>query len=88
MRVIVALISSALVAAPALAQTSGGALTGSGAALSQGPDTSESGADAGTAAANSERLVCRRVETTSGSRLATRRVCRTAEQWRAAQRGS
>lgn len=36
--------------------------------------------------AESERLVCRRVDTGSNSRLASRRVCRTPEQWRAEQR--
>jgi hypothetical protein len=88
MKLIVALISSALVAAPALAQTSGGVMSGSGAELSETQTPPESTADASEPAPEGERMVCRRVETTSGSRLATRRVCRTAEQWRAAQRGS
>jgi hypothetical protein len=86
MRFIVALISSALVAAPALAQTSGGVMSGSGAELSDSRDAPESTSDAGEAAA--ERMICRRIEAVSGSRLSTRRVCRTAEQWRAAQRSN
>jgi hypothetical protein len=88
MRLIVALISSALVAVPALAQTSGGVMSGSGAELSETQNTPETTADANAPAPEAERMVCRRVEAISGSRLATRRVCRTAEQWRNAQRGS
>lgn len=33
-----------------------------------------------------ERLICRRISDSSTSRMASRRVCRTAEQWRQAQR--
>lgn len=86
MKLIVALISSALVAAPAFAQTSGGVMSGSGAELSESRDTPESTSDAGTAEADGERRICRRVETGSSSRMSTRRVCKTAEEWRAAQR--
>lgn len=36
--------------------------------------------------ANGERLICRRVDTGGASRMNRRRVCRTAAEWRAAQR--
>ena len=90
MRLIVALISSALVAAPAFAQTAGGVMGGSGAGLTEHPGPSENNADAGEpgTAPNGERLICRRINTTTGSRLRTRKVCRTAQQWRAEQRAS
>lgn len=35
-----------------------------------------------------ERLICRRISDLSTSRMASRRVCRTAEQWRQAARNS
>lgn len=35
-----------------------------------------------------ERLICRRISDSSTSRMASRRVCRTAEQWRQASRNS
>jgi len=88
MRLIVALISSALVAAPAFAQTAGGRIIGSGAELSEGRNAPESTANASEPAPDGERRICRRIETGSDSRLANRKVCRTAEQWRAAQRAS
>lgn len=88
MRVFVALFSSILIAAPALAQTSGGVMSGSGAELSESRDVPESTSDAGAAESDGERRICRRVETGSSSRLSTRRVCKTAEEWRATQRGS
>jgi hypothetical protein len=73
------------VAAPAFAQTSGGVMTGSGGELSD-HSTTETSSEAATPAAEGERVICRRVEALSGSRVSSRRVCRTAEQWREAQR--
>lgn len=87
MKAFVALISVSLLASPALAQSMGGA-TGSGAALTtDNQDAPESTGAAGQAAGG-ERRICRRVETASGSRMSYRRVCRTAAEWRDAQRGS
>lgn len=36
--------------------------------------------------ANSERLICRPVDTGGATRMNRRRVCRTAAEWRASQR--
>jgi len=86
MRMSVALLSGLLIAAPASAQvTSGGAMGGSGAQLEVGagelPEQAEDqdGEDG-------ERRICRRLETDSVSRMASRRVCLTARQWREHQR--
>ena len=77
-----------LSASPALAQN-GGTMSGSGATLSGQNDATDGGSAGGSdRGANGERLVCRRVETDSTSHLATRRVCRTAQQWRDAQRSN
>ena len=76
----VALLAGMLIAAPALAQ-----------------DEPRTGADHGATAApgdarhtgdtneNGERLICRSVSTSSTSRMAARRICRTAQQWRQVQ---
>lgn len=74
-----------LTAAPALAQMSG-TTSGSGGQMRTNSDEQDVNDPAPTAAANGERLICRRVDPPSGSRVSTRRVCRTAEQWRDAQR--
>ena len=78
-----------VMAAPAAAQmNSGGVMTGSGAELSGQSETPESSGAGNARAAEGERRICRRIETDSTSRMATRRVCRTADEWRQAQRSS
>jgi hypothetical protein len=37
------------------------------------------------APANGERLICRRIASGTASRMGSRRVCRTAAEWRAAR---
>ena len=77
-----------LSASPVLAQN-GGTVSGSGAALTSQSDAQDgSAADSDRAAAPGERLICRRVETDSSSHMGTRRICRTAQQWREAQRSN
>jgi len=89
MKAFVALISGVLLASPALAQSMDGGPSGSGAGLAaENQDVPESTGTASEQSADDERRICRRVETTSASRMATRRVCRTAAEWRTAQRGS
>ena len=77
----VALLAGMLIAAPAFAQDAPrvgadhGATSTSGDARRTG-DTNENG----------ERLICRSISSSSTSRMSFRRVCRTAAEWRAAQR--
>jgi hypothetical protein len=86
MKAFVVAFCGVLLASPAVAQTSG-TMTGSGAELS-GPSTPETGNDSNARTADGEHRICRRVEISSGSRMATRRVCHTAEEWRAIQNAS
>jgi hypothetical protein len=77
----VALLAGMLIAAPALAQNEPRAGADHGASAAPGDarhtgDTNENG----------ERLICRSISNSSTSRMAARRVCRTAAQWRDAQR--
>jgi hypothetical protein len=83
MKVFVAFASVALFASPALAQS--GAVSGSGGELATQNDVPESSGQAGQNAAG-ERRICRRIETDSSTRRASRRVCRTPQEWREAQR--
>lgn len=85
MRVFVAFASVALLAAPAYAQGGGGStISGSAAELATQNETAEN--DEGQAP-NGERLVCRRVQNDSSTRRTNaRRICRTPQQWREAQR--
>lgn len=85
MRAFVA-ISSLLLAAPAFAQSSTGGVSGSAGELSTQSDTPESTGNSSERSADGERRICRRVETGSTSRMSSRRVCRTAEEWRESQR--
>lgn len=85
MRVFVAFASVALLASPALAQ-GGGTISGSGGELATQNETPESTGQSGQGA-DGQRRICRRVETGSQSRMTYRRVCRTAQEWREAQRG-
>jgi hypothetical protein len=77
-----------LLAGPAFAQSGGGSVSGSGADLSSQNDTPESTGDSGQRGTDGERRICRRVETTSTSRMSTRRICRTAQEWRETQRAN
>lgn len=86
MKMFVAFASLALVASPAFGQSSGTAAGGTtGGPATQG-DTAENSGNGGQPA-NGERLICRRVEGGGAvGRMGARRVCLTAEQWRAEQR--
>ena len=85
MKVFVAFASVALLATPALAQGGSGSVSGSASELATQSDTPESTGQAGTNAAG-ERRICRRLDTDSSTRRGSRRVCRTAQEWREAQR--
>jgi hypothetical protein len=76
-----ALLASLLAAAPALAQENPRASLDHG-ATSAPADARRTG----DLNANGERLICRSISSSSTSRMAARRVCRTAAEWRAAQR--
>jgi hypothetical protein len=86
MKSFVVAISCLLVAAPALAQSSVGSVSGGAAELSTQNDTPESTGESSARNADGERRICRRVETGSTSRMSSRKVCRTAEEWREARR--
>jgi len=89
MKAFVVAFCGLVLASPALAQmNSGGEMTRSGAALSGEGDAPESSGAGNARAEEGERRICRRVETDSASRMATRRVCRTAEEWRQSQRSN
>ncbi len=79
--VLVASICGAL-AAPVSAQMATGAmntgLTPSEREVQQQESTTET-------PANGERLICRRISSGTASRMGSRRVCRTAADWRAAR---
>ena len=79
------LVASAcfVLAAPASAQMASGAMN-SGLSPSERPQPPEE--TSSSQPAEGERLICRRIEAGTASRMDSRRVCRTAEQWRATQR--
>jgi hypothetical protein len=83
MKAFVVALSGVLLAFPAHAQS---VTSGSGAELSAQSDTAESTGSANSRAADGERRICRRIETDSSSRMGSHRVCRTAQEWRDAQR--
>lgn len=85
MKVLVAFASLVLIASPALAQGGSGSVSGSAGELATQNGTPESTGNGGQGA-DGERRICRRIETGSQSRMTYRRVCRTAEEWREAQR--
>ena len=70
-------------AAPTSAQMAGGAMNTGLTPTERQKQPSEDSAS--SQPANGERLICRRIEAGTASRMGSRRVCRTAEQWRAAQ---
>ncbi len=78
MRTVILAISSLVIATPAMAQPQ----SASGASVATGQaNLPEVSSEAGTTA-DGQRKVCRRIETDSTSRMATRRVCLTASEWR------
>lgn len=85
MKMFVAFASVALVASPVFAQSGSSSVSGSAGELSSQNETPESTGPNGQGA-DGERRICRRVETGSQSRMTYRRVCKTAEEWRATQR--
>ena len=85
MKMFVAFASLVLMTSPAFAQSGSTSVSGSAGELATQGDTPESTGHAGQNA-DGERRICRRVETGSQSRMTSRRVCRTAEEWREAQR--
>ena len=85
MKAFVVFASVVFTAAPAFAQGSSGTVSGSAGELATQNDTPESTGNS-SQTADGERRICRRVETGSQSRMTYRRVCRTAEEWRTAQR--
>jgi len=83
MKAFVAAMSLLVLSSPALAQD------GPRGGLDRGADSTPSdSARTGDSNAQGERLICRVINTSSTSRMASRRVCRTAEQWREASRSS
>ncbi len=81
MKMRVALFSIALLASPAFAQTSDGAMSGSAAVLQGGAADLPEGASASGQSEDSERRICRRIDATS-TRMPSRRLCLTAREWR------
>lgn len=84
MKISVLALAAFVVAAPAGAQVTG-AVGGNGAAIETGQGNAPEGLSQGGTNENGERLICRRVEAGSASRMATRRVCLTAREWRERQ---
>lgn len=78
-------VACLLAAVPAHAQ--GERMSGSGAAIATERSDTTAQPNAGPATPG-ERRICRNVETASGSRMAYRRMCMTAQQWRNFNRGS
>jgi len=86
MKAYVVALSAIFLAAPALALEPGAA--GNSGAVSNSAGTTGSANVDGGHAPDVQRLICRQIEASSESRLGPRRsrVCRTAEEWREAQR--
>lgn len=84
MKVVVALLAGLLAATPAFAQSEPTSVTadhGVGNAAGDSRHTGDTNADG-------ERLICRTQSSSSTSRMAARRVCRTAAEWREISRSS
>ena len=76
MKLLIAPIAAALMAAPAFAEPSGTANgTGPEQQTGMAPDNASSGEAAG------ERRICRRISNTE-TRMSSRRMCLTAREWR------
>lgn len=84
MKAFVIAVSLFALSSPAFAQGGVSAVAADHGADSTPGDTRQSG----VADAQGERLICRSVSTSSTSRMAARRVCRTAAEWREISRQS
>jgi len=78
------LLAGLLAASPAFAQ-SGPAVGNMDHGASAAPGDQRHSGDTNE---NGERLICRNVSSSSTSRMAARRVCRTAAEWREANRAN
>ena len=76
-------IACLLVAAPALASTGDNMTSGNTPAVER---TEAGEANEAQASEAGNRRVCRNVDYGAGSRVSSRRVCMTADQWRAQRR--
>lgn len=85
MKTFAVVISSLLLAAPALSQASGADTNSSSGDRTERESRAESN-DSARPAATEERRVCRRLAGATGTRTDNPRVCMTAEQWRAHDR--
>lgn len=84
MKMVVALLSGFLIAAPALAQNEPATV-----GADRGPDRAPGDTRrTGDTDSQGERLVCRTMSTSSTTRMAARRICRTEAQWREISRSS
>lgn len=84
MRLQVALLAGLLAASPAFAQdqpTNVGVV-----GMERGTTTPTDTRRTGATNQDGERLICQMMQTSTTSRMSTRRVCRTAQQWRALER--
>jgi len=84
MKVFVALLAGLLAATPAFAQGEPTAVTADHGVGNAAGDTRHTG----DTNAQGERLICRTQSSSSTSRMASRRVCRTAAEWREISRTS
>ena len=76
-------VASLLIAAPALASTGDNATGGTAV---ERTETEAGGANETQPSEAGNRRICRNVDYGAGSRVSTRRVCMTADQWRAQRR--
>lgn len=81
MKAFAILMSGLLLATPVAAQNSGEGAARSATTAEEQADNPSSNAENGA-----ERQICRRVETTTGSRLGARRLCLTQREWQAYRR--
>lgn len=81
MKALAAALTLFALSSPASAQDGPRTVAGRGA--DEAPATSD---QSGDNEAQAERRICRRTEADSGSRMGSRRVCRTASEWRDAAR--
>lgn len=89
MKTLVVVISGLFLSTAAFAQVGGsGVMSGSGASMSSGATEINEEAAPADESQGTDRRICRRVETASGSRMSYRRLCMTAAQWRSFNRTS
>ena len=78
-------VASLLIAAPAFANT-GDTTTNANAPATERTETAGTSESGEAEASDGNRRICRNVDYGAGSRVSTRRVCMTADQWRAQRR--